>query len=231
MGFIYTGNNLEEDLHVPAILALTEATGPGSFLQLTGNFTNFYDFHMYTADTVNFEYQDSFTSFVPAESELGDVADVLAKMMADGEIDHVSFNAVLGGKAMDPHHNAVGDVLRKATGFEMTVNGCQTEACQASRAELLEVFELAEADLLEFETLQASVDKLDPVVRGRYVNEWISKAGYAFPSPNNFWDPQTYSQLLEIKQSVDPCNVMTVEAGVAWDLPHCKQAQRRQVVV
>merc|ERR1712070_1224347 len=147
--------------------------------------------------------------------------------LANGEITDVGLNAVLGGKARDLDGNAIGDVLRN-TQFEMTIQGCQTEACQTGAAALRETLEMGEADLLDFETLQPLSDRLGAIVRGRYINEWTSKAGYALPSPSNFWDSMMYSQLLGIKQVVDPCNVMTVEAGVAWDLPHCKQDQHRQ---
>lgn len=227
MTFHYTGSNLEEDLKAPAILALKELMGLGSSFQKLLTLPNQSMVHMVEADAVNYEYQYAFTSFVPADAELGDVADVLVKAFTDGEISDVAFNYVLGGKIRDLDGNAIGDVVREAAGFEMTVDGCQMEACQTRRAALLEIGEMDEVDLISFETLQATADKLGAVARGKYINEWNSKAGYVFPSPSNFWDSQTYTKLLGIKQAVDPCNVMTVEAGVAWDLPHCKQAQYR----
>lgn len=228
ISLIYSGLNLEEDLKVPAIQALEALMGSAMWEGET--YSTQSDMHIAQADTINYLFQPGFTSFVPAADEISNVADVLANMHADGEITGVFYNGVLGGRASQHVDNAVGAVLRQAVGLEITLNGCQSDACK-EKMYALGSSDLDGVALLFGETLQAAVDKLEPVVWGKYVNEFTSKAGYALPQTSQFWDPVTYENLLNIKNSVDPCNVLNVEVGVGWDLPHCKAVKRDHILV
>lgn len=220
---LYTGENLTEGLRAPAILALTELMGPGSSVTVFQKFASQVDFHVETADANNYLY-NTFTSFVPSEAEMGDLPEVVAGLNADGVSATIGFIGMLGGRAMRLGGNAVGDVLRRAVGPEVTM--AATMAANLPSTGLI-LDSLDDLDLLHFELLQKVVNKVQPVVRGKYVNEWVSKDGLARPTVDNFWDSDTYAELLRLKQKTDPCNVLSVEVGVAGDLPHCRAGQRQ----
>merc|ERR1712232_19104 len=179
--------------------------GPrGSIVQIASYATQ-ADFHYGSSHFArNYAYQ-AFTSFVPAMNEVEDFADVVAGLHASGTLPASSatmmFNGVLGGRASVPSDNAVGDVLRLAAGFEAFV-GCATNDCLSPKED--PYMNLDAYDLANFKVIQAIIDEVRPFVRGKYVNEWISKGGLGFPSSSNFWDDRSYNRLLQIKQGVDP---------------------------
>jgi hypothetical protein len=228
LGLFYAGDDLEQDMKSQAIADLKHAMGPRSVLIKIATYKTQAALHVAQADQVNYVYQ-VFSSYVPAAEEMDKVADVLADLFAEGELTGIAYNGVLGGEAMKPRNNAVGSVLRRAVSKELTIGGCQSASCQAALAKAGQIYD--DVDYLQFESLDRTMQRLQPAVRGKYINEWVSKAGFAFPTVNNFWDDDMYQRLLKIKASVDPCNVLTVEAGVAADHLHCAALQHGAVFV
>merc|ERR1712137_645106 len=78
MALLYSGHDLANDLQAPAISTLKALVGLTSLLQEVAAYKTQFEMHMASADVVNYMYASPFSSFLPAASEMGDMADAIA---------------------------------------------------------------------------------------------------------------------------------------------------------
>jgi len=221
---IYVGHeDIENALQHPAISQLQTLIGSDSGIVVEAVYETQSDMHIAQADGGNYLPQ-TFTSYLPAASELGAFVDVVVDSYVDGSLPLSAIgliNGMMGGQTKKHRNNAVGGVLRSCF-FEVGLAGTPTIPDPSNNWDAYELSAL--------EAIQAAADNIDPVVQGKYINEWVSHGGLVYPRPGNFWDADVYARLLNVKQKVDPCNILTIEAGVGYDLPHCGAQSYHPVV-